>query len=153
MAHTIHYCTTTKANLDVRHHRCQPMRIGQKKTSVEKVTSNFSNGNQGSVLLMKCQVIIVSPNGSTARERALLDSGFEASFITERLAQQLCLSRRCGPMIICIGETTPHIRPKGLVDIGVTDVHQTSKVHSVQALVLSKITSKTPACPISENQN
>ncbi len=124
-----------------------------RKTSVEKVTSNFSNGNQGSVLLMTCQVIIESPNGSTARARALLDSGSEASFITERLAQQLCLSRRRGPMITCIGETTPHIRPKGLVDIGVTDVHQTSKVHSVQDLVLSKITSKTPACPISENQN
>ena len=104
-----------------------------KRTPVEKVTSNFWNGNQGSVLLMMCQVVIRGPNGSTAEARALLDSGSEASFITERLAQQLCLSPRRGPMITCIGETTPHKRPKGLVSIQVTDIHQNGKVHSVQA--------------------
>ena len=58
---------------------------------------------------MTCQVIIQGPNGSTTQARALLDLGSEAHFITERLAQQLCLSRRRGPMISCIGETTPHI--------------------------------------------
>ena len=124
-----------------------------KKSTVDKVASNFSNRSQGSVLLMTCQVVIRGPNGSTARARALLDSGSEASFITERLAQQLRLARRRGPMITCIGETTPHIRPKGLVDIDVTDVHQTGKVHSVQALVLTKITSNTPACPVFEKRD
>ena len=82
---------------------------------------------------MTCQVILQGHNGSTTQARALLDSGSEASFITERLAQQLRLSRRRGPMVTCIGETTPHIRPKGLVDIKVTDIHQTGKIHSVQA--------------------
>ena len=120
-----------------------------KKTRMEKVTSNFSNRKQGSVLLMTCQVIIQGPNGSTTQARALLDSGPEASFITERLAQQLRLARRRGPMVTCIGETTPHIRPKGLVDIKVTDIHQAGKVHSVQALVLPKITTSTPAHPVS----
>ena len=102
---------------------------------------------------MTCKVIICGPNGSTAQVRALLDSSSEASFITERLAQQLGLSRRHGPMITCIGESTPHIQPRGLVDIKVTDVHQKGKVHPVHALVLSKITSSTPACPVLEQQN
>ena len=107
----------------------------------------------GSVLLMTCRVIIRGPNGSSAQARALLDSGSEASFITERLAQQLGLPRRRGPMITCIGESTPHIRPKGLVDIQVTDTSQTGRVHSVQALVLARITSSTPALPVSKQSN
>ena len=119
-----------------------------RKTPEERITSNFSNGKQGSVLLMTCQVIIRSPNGSTTQARALLDSGSEASFITERLAQQLRLSRRRGPMVTCIGETTPHIRLKGLVDVQVTDIHHAGKVHSVQALVLPKITTSAPAHPV-----
>ena len=120
-----------------------------KRTPVEKVTSNFWNGNQGSVLLMLCQVVVRGPNGSTAEARALLDSGSEASFITEKLAQQFSLSPHRGPMITCIGETTPHIRPKGLVSIQVTDIHQNGKVHSVQVLVMSKIMTSTPAHPVS----
>ena len=102
---------------------------------------------------MTCRVMICGPDGSTAPARALLDSGSEASFITERLAQQLGLSRRKGPMIACIGESTPHIRPRGLVDIRITDVQQKGKVHPVHALVLSKITSTTPACPVPEQHN
>ena len=98
---------------------------------------------------MTCQVIVRGPNGSTAQARALLDSGSEASFITERLSRRLGLPRRRGPMITSIGETTPHIRPKGLVNVQVTDTHQAGKVHSVQALVLPKITTSTPAQPVS----
>ena len=56
-------------------------------------------------------------------------------------------------MITCIGETTPHVRSRGLVDIEVTDVREIGKVHAVQALVLTKITSSTPACPVSEQRN
>ena len=102
---------------------------------------------------MTCQVIGQSPNGSTAWARGLLDSGSEMSFITERLAQQLGLSRRRGPMITCIRETTPPIWPRGEVNIHVTDVQQSGKIHSVQALVLTKITSNTPAYPVSEQRN
>ena len=122
-----------------------------KEPPVVNISSNFSNGNQGSVLLMTCQVIVQGPNGLTAQARALLDSCSVAFFITEKLAQQLGLSRRRGPMITCIGETTSHIRRKGLVNIQVTDIHQSGKVHSVEALVVTKITSSTPACPLSKS--
>ena len=55
-------------------------------------------------------------------------------------------------MITSIGETTPNIRPKGLVNVQVTDTHQTGKLHSVQALVLPEITTSTPAQPVSGQQ-
>ena len=74
---------------------------------------------------MTCQVVIRGPNGSTAQARALLASGSETS-------------HRRGPMITCIGKTTPNIRPKGLVNIQVTDIHQKGKAHSVRALVFAE---------------
>ena len=102
---------------------------------------------------MMRKVVIRGLNGSIAQARALLDSGSETFFITERLAQRLRLSRRRGPLIFCIGETTPLIRPKGLVDKRITNIHQTGKFHSVQALVSPKITTTTTAHPISSQRN
>ena len=150
--HTLLHLDTGKAGREASSSKSITT-VLSKKSSTERVTSNFSNGNRGSVLLMTCQGVIRGPNGSTTRARGLLDSGCEASFITERLAQQLRLSRRRGPMITCIGETTPHVRSRGLVDIEVTDAREIGKVHAVQALVLTKITSSTPACPVSEQRN
>ena len=46
------------------------------------------------VLLMTCCVKAVVPDRSTTQARALLDSALSASFITECLAQNLCLARR-----------------------------------------------------------
>ena len=67
------------------------------------IANHHTNGRHGSILLMTCQVIIRAPDGATVQVRALLDSGSEASFITERMAQQLRLSRRRqGPTITCI---------------------------------------------------
>ena len=116
----------------------------------EKVANHHTNGRQGGILLMTCQVIIRGPDGSTTQARALLDSGSEASFITERMAQQLCLPRRRqGPAVTCIGGSTPQIRSKGLVNVQITDTSQTGRVHHIEALVLPKITSNTPAYPVS----
>ena len=52
-----------------------------------KVNNHFSNGRKRGILLMTCQVMIREPNGSLIQDRALLDYGSEATFITERLAQ------------------------------------------------------------------
>ncbi len=42
-------------------------------------------------LLMTCQVMLVSPNGSSMKARALLDSASSTSFVSERLARSLHL--------------------------------------------------------------
>ena len=106
------------------------------------IANHHTNGRQGSILLMTCQVIIRAPDGATVQVRALLDSGSEASFITERMAQQLRLSRRRqGPTITCIGGSMPQIRSKGLVNVQITDTSQAGKIHPIEALVLPKITS------------
>ena len=52
------------------------------------------------VLLMTCQITVETPHGET-RARALLDTGSSASFVSERLAQLLKLSRFSQNAKIC----------------------------------------------------
>ena len=141
--HTMLHFVETKAEFKPLPHTEEADR--SEKTPIKKVVSHFTNSRQRNILLMTCQVMIRGPNGSLTQARALLDSGSEASFITERLAQQLRLSRRRSPMVACIGGTTSQVRPKGMVDIQVTDRSQAGRIHLVEALVLPRITSDIPA--------
>ena len=52
-------------------------------------TSNFKHLQ----LLMTCQFLIIGPDGSSLKARALLDSGSSASFVSERVVQTLRLPR------------------------------------------------------------
>ena len=45
------------------------------------------------VLLMTCKVKVTTADGSSTIERALIDPGFSATFVHERLAQHLRLPR------------------------------------------------------------
>ena len=56
-----------------------------KKNHLKGWLATFRTETDGGVLLMTCQVVVQGPNGSIAQARALLDSGSEASFNTERL--------------------------------------------------------------------
>ena len=87
---------------------------------------------------MTCQVIKPAPDGATVQVRALLDSGLEALFITERMAQQLWLSchHHQGATITCIGGSILQIRPKGLINVQITATSLAGKVHPIEALVL-----------------
>ena len=123
-----------------------------KKPVTGKVINHFTNWEQGSVLLMTCQIIIQGPNGSHTKARAPLHSGSEASFITERIAQQLHLSCCHSPMIGCIGGALAQIRPRGPEKMQVTDRCQVGKIHSVEALVLPRTTSTILASPAPSRQ-
>ncbi len=57
------------------------------------ITSHAAMGFTSNSLLMTCCVSIDAPDGSTVKARALLDSASSASFVSERLAQSLCLPR------------------------------------------------------------
>ena len=56
------------------------------------LVANASPGTPTGALLMTCRVLSHGPDGSSIQARALLDSIF-VSFISERLAQALCLKR------------------------------------------------------------
>lgn len=104
------------------------------------------------VLLMTCQVLVIAPDGSTSRVRALLDSASSASFITERLTQRLRLPRRRhGVKISGIGGATSQLTVHGTVQCGITRIGQQGKVLNIEALVLPRITSDLPSHPVPFN--
>ena len=53
------------------------------------LTSNTSPETTPGSLLMTCRVLLRGPDGSSIESRALLDSAFSISFVSERLAQAL----------------------------------------------------------------
>ena len=73
------------------------------KPLINNVVSHFVNGRHGGVLLMTFQVLVRGRDGSTMLASALLGSGSETSFVTERLPQQLHLPQRRSPMVACLG--------------------------------------------------
>ena len=60
-------------------------------TPEKPVVSNTAIAFKSDSLLMTCHVLVSAPNGSSIEVRAILDSASSASFISEHLAQSLCL--------------------------------------------------------------
>ena len=60
---------------------------------VPLILSNAAAHLAQNPLLMTCRILVETPDGSTVRARALLDSASSASFVSERLVKGLCLPR------------------------------------------------------------
>ena len=99
------------------------------------------------VLLMTCKVKVTAPDGSSTLARALIDPGSSASYVHERLAQQLRLKRTNKNALVqgVAGTTT---RTRGSVWFQVSGVHDDSEKVGVEAYVLKKITKDLPLEPI-----
>ena len=104
-------------------------------------------------LLMTCRVLIMSPDGRTSQERALLDSASSPSFISERLAQHLHLRRRSRQaQITGIGGLTHQSLGQSVVHFSLAPVSSTGEKLEVEAIVLPKATSDVPTHPIPFSQ-
>ena len=62
-------------------------------SAAKPITSNTAARLTTNTLLMTCRVLVDTPDGSSVEARALVDSASSASFMSERLAQTLSLSR------------------------------------------------------------
>ena len=101
---------------------------------------------------MTCRVKIVGPDGSTTQARALLDSVSSASFITERLAQRLCLAHRSHSINIGgISATSNQLLSRGITNFDIARPDSKGKLVAVEELILSKITPTLPLHPVSLN--
>lgn len=115
---------------------------------VSNVAHTGSKSHQ--VLLMTCRVSVHTPDGHTTQARALLDSASSASFISERLAQHLCLPRlRRLAQIAGIGDVSRQSLGQSVVHFDVTPAWSVGKVLQVEAIVLPKVTSDLPLHPVS----
>ena len=104
---------------------------------------------QHHVLLMTCRVLASGLDGSTTQARALLDSASSTSFVTEHLAQLLCLPRsRQVARIAGIGGMSCSSQHHPIVRFTVARVDSTGESFGVKAMVLPKVTSELPTQPV-----
>ena len=103
---------------------------------------------------MTCQVLIVTPDGLTTHARCLLDSASSTSFVSEHLAQHLCLPRyRKVAQIAGVGGVSHRSLNQSLVRFSVTSAWSTGRVIPVEAVFLGKVTCDLPLYPVSLESN
>ena len=108
-----------------------------------------AGGLKAGTLVMTCQVVVTSPDGLSVEARALLDSASSASFISERLAQNLRLPRSTQNAritgIACLSHKSP---VQSVADFRISAVKPNSKAINVAAIVVPRVTCDIPRHPI-----
>ena len=116
------------------------------------VTNN--QGRQGQVLLMTCQVWVMTSEGTTMQARTLLDSVSSMSYIMERLARQLRLLRKNRHVQVAGIGSALHDPLSHTVAFGVSrlwhkeDRRSPHQLWEVEAVVLPKKTAPLPVLPV-----
>ena len=114
------------------------------------ILSHTTTGLSPDALLMTCQVVIGSPNGSVVKARALLDSGSSASFVSERLAQSLCLPHSpLSATISGVAGITLTSPVQSLATFTVSSTQSPDVKFDVTAVVVPRVTCILPRCPVS----
>ena len=91
----------------------------------------------------------VSAHGSMMKARALLVSACSTSFITESLARRLHLCWRHSMKVSGIGGSSTRLSLRGMVDLNISN--HCGKTLAVEVVVLSKVTTTLPSCPVTFN--
>ena len=113
------------------------------------VLSHTAAGITSNTLLMTCQVLVKAPDNSSVKAHALLDSASSTSFVSERLAQSLCLPRFHHNIRISGIAGLSHQSPlQSVATFNVSPVHNNAKSLSISAIVVPRVTCDLPIQPI-----
>jgi len=116
---------------------------GSKGAGPTQVTS-MATSTSGTVLLATARVRLISGTGESFSVRALLDSASEASFVTERVVQQLALPRRKADVIVSGLQGLKIGPPTQAVSLRVGSEYSAKSVYLPTAFVLPNLTSFKP---------
>ena len=129
-----------------------PPSLPPTNTTEKPVVSNTAVGLKSNSLLMTSHVLVSTPDGSSIEARAILDSASSASFISERLAESLCLphSNRNARIsgITGISLKSPI---QSIANFNISAVRSSSKKIGVTAVIIPRVTCNLPLHPISFN--
>ncbi len=121
-------------------------------SSTTPIHSHAAAGSKANSLLMTCQVLLTSPNGSSTKARALLDSASSASFVSERMSKLLHLPR--SPYlakISGIAGVSPGSSCRHATSFTVSSLHDPSRQLDVSALIIPRVTCDIPARSVRPN--
>ena len=94
---------------------------------------------------MTCRVLVMTPDGCTMQVRALLDSASSASFVSNRLVQQLSLPRHHRQaQIVGVGGLTHQRLGQSVVCFSVAPLFALEEALQIEAFVLPTVTSNLP---------
>ncbi|XP_025407206.1 uncharacterized protein LOC112681160, partial [Sipha flava] len=100
------------------------------------------------ILLSTAMLDVIAADGHRHSLRALLDSGSQASFITEKAASLLMLRRFHSTVNVTTFASTTTTLVKGKATISILPCNKLSPSVSVDTLIVPKITGLTPQVPI-----
>src|SRR5436190_16276438 len=118
--------------------------------SNDYVSQNNSASQNTTVLLGTLLVKLTAPNGMTHVFRALADSGSQSSFITEQVANLLCISRSQSHHNI-VGLSQTLTRSKGMASLDVQTLSGMVIAANHDFLILDKICMDLPRTRIASN--
>ena len=123
-------------------------------SSSKPVTSHAAASLTPDTLLMTCRVLVESPDGFTMEARALLDSASSASFVSERLAQTLCLPRsRQNTRISGVAGIT-HASPlQSIATLRLSSKRPPYKKMEISMIVVPRVTCDLPLHPVTFDQS
>ena len=118
--------------------------------STTDVPSHAAATVSANSLLMTCQIMVVSADGSSRKARALLDSGSSASFVSDRLARSLNLPRsRQSTRLFGIAGLHHGSSSHFVTKFRVTSRLDPKKSFDVSAIIIPRVTCDLPAHSIS----
>ena len=117
--------------------------------TVKPVSSNTAMGFASNSLLMTCRMFVDAPDGSSVEARAILDSASSASFVSERLAQSLCLPRsNQGVRISGIAGLSHNSPSQSVANFDIHGILAPNKKINVSAIVVPRVTCDLPLHPV-----
>ena len=126
----------------------QSNRINPNRTVQSHAATELSN----STLLMTCRVLIHGPSDLSVEARAVLDFASSNSFISERIAQILCLPRsHRSSNISGIGGLTCKSGIRAVTQFAVPPILRPDKWFKVSAIIMPRVTCDLPVSPVNNN--
>ncbi len=114
-----------------------------------RIPVHAATGLKPNALLMTCQVVVSSPDGTSIKARALLDSASSASFVSKRLVNSLRLPRSHHTTRISgIAGLSHKSQSHSVADFVVCSCDNSSKQFRVSAIIVPKVTCDLPIHPI-----
>ena len=114
------------------------------------VSSNTATGFVSNALLMTCQLLVYTSDGSHVKACGLLDSASLASYVSEHLAQALCLPQSSRMDSISGMAGLSHKSPlHSVTTFNISAISSLSEKLQVTAVVVQHVTCNLPLQPVS----
>ena len=118
----------------------------------QAVQSHTASEMSNSTLLMTCRFLVHSPNSPAVEAQAVLDSASSASFVSEQLAQSLCLPRSLRVSSISgIASLTGKSSKQTVTQFIVSPLVKPGKKFKVSAIIMPHVTCDLPVSPVNSN--